>query len=333
MSSLLIEARRGPARESLHRVSVAVMDAAGNCVAWNGDRGFPTFLRSAAKPFQAMPLVADGVVERFAITGPELALATASHNSEARQVAIVRGLLERIGCAERDLACGPHRPLALDLAVPRTGDPVPGDLAPASPIASNCSGKHTGMLAVARAHGWPVAGYQRSDHPVQQRCREEVARWCGVRASEMAEGTDGCGVVSFQVPLDRLATAFARFGVSDEPAGTAVRGAMLAHPDLVAGRNRLCTELMAGYPGEVIAKVGADGVYGLALPRRGLGVGLKVEDGHGRATMAALIAVLDQLGLTPPPSERLPRFARFPVLNTRGAVVGELAPSGTLTFE
>jgi L-asparaginase II len=149
----------------------------------------------------------------------------------------------------------------------------------------------------------------------------------------MAEGVDGCGVVSFQIPLDRMAAAFARFGTTDDPAGAAVRRAMIAHPELVAGRNRLCTELMARYPGQVVAKVGADGVYGVALPRRGLGIGLKVEDGHGRATMAALIAVLDQLGLTPPPSETLPRFARFPILNTRGLDVGEMAPAGSLTFE
>jgi L-asparaginase II len=333
VSSLLIEARRGPARESLHRVSVAVMDGAGSCVAWSGDRRFPTFLRSAAKPFQAIPVVADGAAERFAMSDAELALTTASHNSELRQVQIVRGLLQRIGCEEPDLACGPHRPLALDLAVPPAGDPPPTDLAPASPIASNCSGKHTGMLALARTRGWPAAGYQRADHPVQRRCREEVVRWSGVQPSEMAEGVDGCGVVSFQIPLDRMAAAFARFGTTDDPAGAAVRRAMIAHPELVAGRNRLCTELMARYPGQVVAKVGADGVYGVALPRRGLGIGLKVEDGHGRATMAALIAVLDQLGLTPPPSETLPRFARFPILNTRGLDVGEMAPAGSLTFE
>jgi L-asparaginase II len=333
VSSLLIEARRGPARESLHRVSVAVMDGAGNCVAWSGDRHFPTFLRSAAKPFQAIPLVADGAVERFAISQAELALTTASHNSELRQVSMVRGLLDRIGCQESDLACGPHRPLALDLTVPPPGEPPPTDLVPASPIASNCSGKHTGMLTLARTHGWPVAGYQQSGHPVQRRCREEVIRWSGVEASDIAEGVDGCGVVSFRIPLDAMATAFARFGTTDDPAAVAVRRAMSTHPELVAGRNRLCTELMRRYWGEVIAKVGADGVYGVALPGRGLGIGIKVEDGHGRATMAALIAVLDQLGLAPPPSETLPRFARFPILNTRGLEVGELAASGSLTFE
>jgi L-asparaginase II len=329
----MVEARRGPVRESVHRVSVAVVDAAGARVAWNGDPRFPTFLRSAAKPFQAIPLVADGAASRFGVTEPELALACASHNSEMRQVAIVRGLLERIGCAERDLACGPHRALALDLAVRPDGEPPPDDLVPPSPLASNCSGKHTGMLAVARATGWPTVGYERPGHPVQRRCRDEVARWTGVRAADIGEGVDGCGVVSFQVPLDALALGFARLATTQDAAATAVRTAMTRHPDLVAGRHRLCTELMQRYPGEIVAKVGADGVYGVMLSRRGLGVAIKVEDGHARATMVALIAVLDPLGLTPLPSQVLPRFARFPILNTRGIEVGMLGPAGSLTFE
>lgn len=331
--SLLVEARRGPARESCHRVSVAVVDAAGRRVASSGDPRFPTFLRSAAKPFQAMALVAEGAAARFGLTESELALSCGSHNSEARQVAIVRGLLERIGCREDQLACGPHRPLALDLGVPREGDPPPADLAPPSPLASNCSGKHAGMLALAQTMGWPLVGYERGDHPVQRRCRDEVARWTGADPSEIVEAVDGCGVVSFRIPLESMALGFARFGISDDPSAVTVRSAMLRHPDLIAGRNRLCTEVMGAYPGEIIAKVGADGVYGVALPRRGVGVGIKVEDGQARATMVSLVAVLEQLGLDPPPSRALPRFARFPVLNTRGLEVGELRPTGSLTFE
>jgi L-asparaginase II len=317
----------------VHRVSVAVVDDGGRRVAWSGDPRFETFLRSAAKPFQAIPLIADGAAARFGLTESEVALACASHNGEVGQVAIVRGLLEKIGCREEDLVCGPHRSLALELGVPVSGTVSAKDLAHRSSLASNCSGKHAAMLAVARAAGWPVAGYERSAHPVQRRCRDEVARWTGVAASHIGEGVDGCGVVSFHVPLEALALAFARLGTSDDPAATAVRQAMLGHPDLIAGTNRLCTELMSRYPGDLVAKVGADGVYGVALPRRGLGFGIKVEDGHPRATMVALIAVLDRLGLDPPPSRMLARFARFPIINTRGVQVGELTAAGTLTFE
>jgi len=331
--SLIIQSLRGTTAESVHRVSVAVVDASGRRVAWAGDPMFPTFLRSAAKPFQAMPSVMDGAVERFSVTAEELAVACASHNSERRQVAIVRGLLERIDCTEADLACGPHRSLAVDLGVRIEGEQVPGDLEPPSSLASNCSGKHTLMLSLARARGWPVAGYHTPDHPVQQRCREEMARWSGVAPEAIDEGTDGCGVVSFRLPLEGMARAFVRLAVSDEPAAQTIRSAMLAHPELVAGRQRLCTAVMQAYPGEIVAKVGADGVYGVGLPTRGWGLALKVEDGDNRCAMVALVAVLAQLDLTPDPRESLERFAAFPVLNTRGEQVGTMRAHGALARE
>jgi L-asparaginase II len=333
VSGLIVEVRRSGAVESLHRASVAVVDPGGRRVAWSGDASFPTFMRSAAKPFQAVPLVADGAVDRFAIDGAELALACASHNSEMAQVEIVRRLLDRVDLTEACLACGPHRPLALELAVRLPGEPAPTDLAPPGRLASNCSGKHVGMLALARTHGWDVQGYHASGHPVQERCKVEVGRWTDLSPDAIQEGVDGCGVVSFRVPLERMALGFARLGTSEDAAARAVRDAMLAHPQLVAGKNRLCTALMQAYPGQVVAKVGADGVYGVALPRRGLGLALKVEDGHARATMVALLAALEQLGLEPRPRDALPRFAEFPVINTRDEPVGVMRAAGRLSFE
>jgi L-asparaginase II len=331
VNPLRVESRRGRTIESVHRVSVAVVDAAGRRVAVNGNPGFPTFMRSAAKPFQAMPVVADGAADAYAMSTEELALACASHNSERRQVAVTRGLLGRLGCTEADLACGPHRALALELAVLLPGERPPDDIEPPGHLASNCSGKHSGMLALARFHGWPAQGYHLPDHPVQQRCREEVARWTRLSPAAIAEAVDGCGVVTFQVPLDAMAGAFARLGVADEAAAVRVREAMLAHPELVAGRHRLCTAVMRAYPGDVVAKVGAAGVYGVALPRRGLGLAIKVEDGDDRANMAALVAVLAQLGLGPSPE--LERFARFPTYNTRNEIVGATEPVGAISFE
>ena len=330
---MLVQSLRGGVVELVHRVSLAVVDNNGKRVAWTGDPGLRTFMRSAAKPFQAIPLVADGVMERYAITTEELALACASHNSEPRQVSVVRGLLAKIGCEEGALVCGPHRPLFRDFAVREPDAPRPHEVLPRSSLTSNCSGKHTGMLALAAHRGWPLSGYEQSDHPVQRRCKTEVARWCDVAVASIGEGVDGCGVVSFHVPLDAMALAFARLGASNEATAVAVRSAMMGHPDLIAGQDRLCTALMTLYPGEVLAKVGAAGVYGVALPKRGLGLALKLEDGHARATMAALLAVLEQLGLNPSPRSALPRFAEFPVLNTLGNRVGTLRASGQVTFD
>ena len=330
---MLIESLRGGTVESRHRVSAAVVDHTGRLVASAGDPRLVTFMRSSAKPFQALPLIQDGAAERFRITNEELALACASHNSERRHVEVARGWLERIGCSEDDLACGPHEPLVPEFAIPSDGSDDAYDLMPRSPVASNCSGKHTGMLALARHHGWPSAGYQLAGHPVQVRVKRELARWTGVNEDALAEGVDGCDVVTFAVPLDAMATAFARLVVSDEPAARAIVSAMCAHPFLVAGTGRLCTLLIGAYAGAVIAKMGAAGLYGAALVNRGIGIALKVEDGHGRSAMVALLGVLEQLGLEPAPSGCLPQAMELPITNTRNRAVGTVRAVGGLRFD
>lgn len=331
MSAFVIDKVRGGAVESCHRVSLAVSDAAGRLVARAGDPALITFMRSAAKPFQALPLVQDGAVERFAITSRELALACASHNSERYQVEIVRAWLERIGCTEDDLACGPHPSLGRDYAV-IDGNGRAGDVVAPSPLASNCSGKHAGMLTLAKHEGWESAGYYRVDHPVQRRVKRELARWCCVEASSIAEGTDGCGVVTYALPVTAMARGIAALVTSGEHAAQAIVGAMSAHPDLVAGTGRLCTALMEAYRHRVVAKVGAEGVYVVGLPDRGLGVALKVEDGDGKAAIVAVVAVLDQLGVDPSPGARFPLAAELSIRNTREEIVGQLRARGELTF-
>ncbi len=319
--AMRVEQLRGGAVEAWHDVHVAVVDAAGKLVAKVGDPDLVTFWRSAAKPFQALPLAADGVLERFAITSEELALCCASHSSEPQQVAIVRDLLSKIECSERDLLCGPHPPLS-------------------------GSGKHAGMLALARHHGWPTEFYTRVEHPVQQRCLEEVSRWTDLPKHEIRTAVDGCGVVCYGLPLRNMAGAYARLGRREkgevrDGADRASRphrevplpspfsrivDAMLRHPELVAGEGRPCTELMRAHPGRVLAKVGAEGVYCALLVRDGLGVALKVADGHGLAAALALAAVLEELGLRPRPAS----LGARPNVNTRGETVGELRVKGGL---
>lgn len=334
MTELYVQSSRGDTLDTVHRVHVAVCRADGSLVATSGDPRRLVIMRSAAKPFQALPLAEDGAVERFGMTGEELALACASHNSEVRQVEIVRGFLERLGLAEQELACGPHPALARDFTVRRpgsAGDERP-QLADRSRLASNCSGKHTGMLALALHHGWETQGYHLSGHPVQQRVKRALASYAGLPEAEIGEGVDGCGVVAFSLPLASMARAFARLVADGGAAARAVVSAMTAHPELVAGKWRLETELMQAYPSRLVLKVGAEGVYGAALPEQGLGVALKVEDGSSRAAMPALVHVLDQLGLDPAPSSRLPRFATLEILNTRAEPVGAMVAAGALTL-
>jgi len=333
MTSLTVECTRGDLVESVHQVSVAVVAPTGRLVAAAGDPERMTWWRSAAKPFQAMPLVEDGAADRFGLDPEELALACASHSSEPRHLAVVERFMAKVGVAESDLACGPHPPLSP--AAQR--ELLREDRAP-TPRWSNCSGKHTGMLALARHHGWSLPGYAQAGHPVQQRILGAVSEWSGVPADRIHQSVDGCAAVCFGLPLSRMATAWARFGTSDRPAPRRLRQAMLAHPFLVAGTGRSCTEFMAAWPGAVLAKIGAEGVYGAALPALGLGVALKVEDGDLRCSAIALLAILRQLSdrdsgsplATVPPS--LAEWMDPPVRNTRGEETGRLQVAGELVF-
>ena len=340
-----VEQVRGSLVEAWHDVHVAVVDSTGRLLARSGDPDLVTYWRSAAKPFQALPLVEDGVVDRFGIGTQELALCCASHSSEPGQIALVRNLLAKIACSERDLLCGPHPPLS---------ERVASDYATRgvrlTAVYSNCSGKHAGMLALARHHGWPTEFYTRLEHPVQQRCLAEVHRWTELPLSEVGTAVDGCGVVCYGLPLHNMALAYARlasaeFGVRNaESQGVRLEAsdhsqrfriphsalriveAMLRHPELVAGEGRPCTEIMQAHPGRVIAKLGAEGVYCALLRQEGLGVALKVADGHGVAAALALAAVLEELGLRPRPASLTAR----PSVNTRGETVGELRVNGRL---
>lgn len=332
-SPLLVQSTRGRLVESEHRVACVVAASGGQVVARAGTPPPVTWWRSAAKPFQALPLLLDGAADRFDLTSEDLAIACASHSSEPGHLDAVDRFMARVGVGEADLACGPHPPLsgAVHRALWREGK---------EPTArwSNCSGKHTGMLALARHHGWPLSGYQRAGHPVQSRILEEVARWTGQPPGAIQQSVDGCAAVCFGLPLEAMALAWARFGHATDAGPRRLREAMLAHPWLVAGTGRPCTAIMEAWPGQVLAKIGAEGVYGASLPAYGLGVALKVEDGDMRASAVALVEILYQVAawLGGPLAEEgfasLADWREAPIRNTRGEVTGVLRAAGSLVF-
>jgi L-asparaginase II len=287
---ITVAVRRGRTVESRHRVhAVAVQD--GTVVAESGDGGLVTFMRSSAKPIQALPL-SRAFPE---LDEEEVAIACASHQALPEQIAAVRSLLERAPAGEDELECGP------------AGDPP-------EPIKHNCSGKHAGMLALCRAHGWDSRGYRLPDHPCQRAMLTEVARAADVAETELETAVDGCGVVTFALPLERMALAFARLERLD--GGDRVAAAMRAHPGLIRGPGGIDTALMRAREGW-IAKGGAEGLMCAAGPS-GLGLALKIEDGGGRPVGPALATFLDRLGY---PVEKL---EAAPLVNSRNEVVGEI---------
>lgn len=290
-----VEVLRGDIVESRHRVHVAVVDAGGRLRASAGEPHLVTFTRSAIKALQALPLVEDGAADRYGISEAELALCCASHGGESFHVEAAQSILDRIGETEDVLACGPHAPFHK----PSARALAEAGLEPRR-LHNNCSGKHAGMLALARLHDWPTAGYHLPDHPVQRRMLAEVERWAEVPRAEILTGMDGCGVVTFAVPLSALAGVFARLGAAarhGEQGPKRLLAAMHRHPEYLAGTDRLCTDIVRATGGRVVAKVGAEGVYAAGVPEEGIGIALKVEDGARRAAEPALLGVLRSLEL------------------------------------
>jgi L-asparaginase II len=279
------------------------------------------YARSAVKPLQALPLMEDGAADRFDLSSAELALCCASHSGEMRHVDAVQSLLRKIGASEEALACGPHPPFHEPSAQAlREAGQEP------SRLHNNCSGKHAGMLALARHHGWPLVGYQLLEHPVQQRMLKEVARWTEVAPDEILTAVDGCGVATFGAKLRDFALGFARFASAarrGDSGPARIVAAMTRNPEYVGGSGRFCTELMRAAAGRLFVKVGAEGVFLAGAPGAELGVAVKVEDGAQRAAEPALIAVLRGLSLLT--DDELAGLGRFmePILrNTRNEEVG-----------
>lgn len=316
---------RGAVLESRHRVHAAVVDGRGELIGVAGDASLLTAWRSCAKPMQAASFVEAGIPDAVGWGDDELALACASHAGEPEHVAIASRMLESIGLEEGDLACGPHEPLS------KRGSKLlrESGLHPTR-LHNNCSGKHAAMLAYAVRCGEGALGYQRAEHSVQRATLAMVSRWTGIPASRVLVAVDGCGVTTFGLPLDAMAAAFARFAAAaerGEEVPSRIFAAMRGRPFLLGGTDRFDTVMLEETDGEVIAKVGAEGMHSVALSARGLGLAIKVEDGGQRAQHVAVIRLLQLLRVLPEDlPARLAAFARTPVVNTRGETVGELAP-------
>jgi L-asparaginase II len=295
MDPISVAARRGPFVESVQLVhAVAVQD--GAVVAEAGDPAFLTSLRSSAKPFQALPLVRS----RDDLDDADIAIASASHRAEPEQIEAVRRLLAKAPATEDELEVGLQ------------------EGRPPQPIFHNCSGKHAGMLAACRARDWQTEGYRLAGHPLQDEILAEIAAATEVAPGEVETAVDGCGVVCFALPLERIAFMFSRLEARE--GGARVAAAMRAHPELVGGAGRPDTELMRALAGWV-AKGGAEALFCAAGPE-GLGVALKTQDGGYGALRPAIGAFFSRLGF-----ELDGAFDRVPVRNSRGEKVGEIAAS------
>lgn len=329
----LVRLTRGAHVESVHHGHAAVVDSRGELLAWAGDANAPVFPRSAFKPFQAVPLVESGAFARSGLGRNALALIAGSHGGTDAQVAVVRQILEAAGADPSLLRCGVHEPYdeATAKALRARGEPP-------SPLRNNCSGKHAGMLLLARSMGAPLESYLDPSHPVQRAIFTRFEELMGSPFEDEAPAVDGCSAPTPRIKLSLLARAFAMLargadaGGRPAPALAEIREAMMEHPENVAGEGRLDTLLMRALRGAVVSKAGAEGVHATGYLERGIGIAVKIADGSRRALKPAVLAILDQLALLSPEDRASVELPEERVIRSyAGLVAGEILPAVELT--
>lgn len=320
---------RGPYVASLHRGQLAVVDPEGHVVLAIGDPDQAVFLRSAAKPFQAIPAVLAGALDRFNLSPRETAVLCASHSAEPRHTEAVLSALGKAGLDESALRCGIHPPTHILTAEAR----LKVGLAP-SPACNNCSGAHTGMLLAARAAGWDITTYHHPEHPLQRQTVEILARFAGMDPADITWGIDNCNVPAFRLPLRHAALAYARFatgqGIPSELSQAAgrLRQAMISEPAMIGGEDRFDSDLMAAAQGTVVVKGGADGFQGVGLLDAGLGYAVKISDGAARPLPPVTLRVLQHFGaLSPVALQRLEPYFEPLQYDLAGDLVGRIVPT------
>ena len=296
----LVEFRRSGLTESVHRGAIAVCTPDGRRSKGLGHPAMPTFMRSAAKPLQALPLITSGAAQRFGLSPAELAATCGSLNGEDFQIEAVTSILAKAGLGTDLLDCGAAWPLhrATYKAMQKAGTKP-------TALHNPCAGKHAAMLVLCAFYGWPTEDYLSGRHPAQKLILDTVALMSGYPKEQIGIGVDGCGAPVFRMPLVAMAGAYARLAAPEqaglEPdmaeAIKELMAACLEHPEMIAGTGRICTRIMQAAPGVVLAKAGSEGSYALALPEQGLGVALNIEDGGLRALGPAVTEILHELGI------------------------------------
>ena len=318
---ILVETARGDTVESFHRGAFAVVALDGSLIASRGDIRRPIYPRSAIKPLQATVLVESGALDHYGLGSQEVALACASHSGEPKHVNLVRNWLGRLGLSTSVLECGAQMPSNRESRnyLIRTG-------VASTAIHNNCSGKHAGFLTVAKFKGCPTSGYIDISHPVQRSVLSALEQLTGESLAAPPPAVDGCGIPAPCISLRGVATGFAKLASCRNEAAFRIIEAMKQHPDLVGGSNRFCTEVASHAKGNVLVKVGAEGVYaGMTLAGRKSAFALKIDDGSRIAAEVAAGRLIAEFGgLDSKAAESLGHRFQPTVRNVANRVVGEI---------
>ena len=315
---IVAEILRGSTVESLHRGAFVVRNSNGAVLASSGDISRPIFPRSAVKAFQCVPVIESGAADRFGFSDEEIALCCASHNGEAEHVRVASSMLAKAGIDHSAYECGAHWPERIaDKVSLAKADQAPGA------IHNNCSGKHAGMLALAKHLGAPLQGYVTKDHAVQRAVAKALDDYCDAKTADAPWGIDGCSVPTWALPLENLAQGFAKLFAPNNPVGARIAKAVRQNPFMVAGTGKFDTKVMQAIP-RLFIKFGAEGVLCGAIPHASLGFALKIDDGAARAAEVAVARVLSKLDCwTADEKSALEPFTHSTMHNWRKLEVGQ----------
>lgn len=320
----LVEEFRGGLLENVHYGAVSIVDEEGTVLYRAGNPHRMTFLRSAAKPIQAMPAMKRHLRETYGLTGAETALFTASHRGESYHIDALESILRKTGIHEDSLYCGSTYPLNEEAKAERyrAGESK-------RKLFHNCSGKHSGMIALCRSAGWDESTYYEPGHPLQREIMNTAAELSGLPVEEIPQGVDGCGLPVFALPLDRIAWVYLKLACPDLISDPATREAaadiaalMNEYPDMIADRQFVCSALLKD--GNLVAKGGAKGVYAIGLRKERIGISLKVSDGSEQVWPCIIATILERLGYGNKATiDRLYALVPNEITNDAGAAVGE----------
>jgi L-asparaginase II len=327
MSEVLAHVIRGGEIESVHRGHLVVVDKNYQVVFGVGEPHTRTYWRSAAKPFQVLPMIEAGGIEKFGFDDEEIAVMTASHGGEEKHVERVRNIFDKMGCELEALDCGRAAPMYWPAA-----KRLIEKKEKYGQIHNPCSGKHSSMIALALVKGYDIKNYIDPDHPVQREMLGVVSDVTGLAAGDIGIGVDGCGVPVFGLPVYNMAVAYSKLAAprdvknaAREEALSRVAGAMTGNPFYVAGSGRLDTLLMEATSGRLVAKLGAEGVYCIGVIGEGVGIALKIEDGSSRAIDVVITELLNRLGLISEKEyESIRGKCKTQLRNHREDIIGEI---------
>lgn len=322
---VLVEVTRGDIVEIRHRGSIAIADSNGQLIYGLGDMDSPVYPRSALKYVQVLPLLYSGAADHFGFTDKEIAIMAASHTAEDVHVETVRGIWEKTGLGEENLRCGSHYP---NNAKAKNAL-IRASLKP-NQIHNNCSGKHSGFLALAKFLGASMDNYLELDHPVQVMIREALEMLVGISSDDLVVGIDGCSAPNYAMPLPNMAQVFAAIDAaetSDAKLNDACRRlvtAVTSNPMMVSGTGRFCTDLMSTVGDRVFGKLGAAGYYSIGIRGKKIGVAVKTESGVRGPQFAPILAVLKKMEvISESEFDTLKTYFQHPVLNRKDKVTGE----------